>query len=235
MHEKTPCLSHDQRTRHPWRRPCPGCLSRETPQRGHRLRARGHGRHQRAHAGAQAGKDTRPAPGHHQQGRRRGRARAEHGPERQPDGYTISAPSTPAFTATIFLKGKPYDLDDMAFAAGYMVNDRILLVKPDKPYKTWQEFIAYVKANPGKVSIGSGASQAAMEVLRSIAIKEGLDVNFVMYKSGGEASADLIGGHIDACELGVGTAAYQAARKGELSVLANLGTGEVPDFPGVPK
>ncbi len=153
----------------------------------------------------------------------------------KPDGYTISAPSTPAFTATIFLKGKPYDLDDMAFAAGYMVNDRILLVKPDKPYKTWQEFLAYIKANPGKVSIGSGASQAAMEVLRSIAIKEGLDVNFVMYKSGGEASADLIGGHIDACELGVGTAAYQAARKGELAVLANLGTGEVPDFPGIPK
>ena len=153
----------------------------------------------------------------------------------KPDGYTIAAPSTPAFTATIFLKGKPYNLDDMSFAAGYMVNDRILLVKPDKPYKTWQEFIAYIKANPGKVSIGSGASQAAMEVMRSIAIKEGLDVNFVMYKSGGEASADLIGGHIDACELGVGTAAYQAARKGELSVLANLGTGEVPDFPNVPK
>ena len=153
----------------------------------------------------------------------------------KPDGYTISAPATPAFTASIFLKGKPYDLDEMSFAAGYMVNDRILLVKPDKPYKTWQEFLAYIKANPGKVSIGSGASQAAMEVLKSIAIKEGLDVNFVMYKSGGEASADLIGGHIDACELGVGTAAYQAARKGELAVLANLGTGEVPDFPNVPK
>ncbi|MBO4316848.1 MAG: tripartite tricarboxylate transporter substrate binding protein [Mailhella sp.] len=153
----------------------------------------------------------------------------------KPDGYTASAPATPAFSAALFLRGETMNLDEMSFACGYMINDRILLVKNDKPYKNWQEFIAYCKANPGKVSIGSGASQAGMEVMKSIAIKEGLDVNFVMYKSGGEASADLIGGHIDACELGVGTAAYQAARKGELSILANLGTGDVPDFPNVPK
>lgn len=153
----------------------------------------------------------------------------------RPDGYTISAPATPAFTASIFLKKKAYDLNDMCFAGAYMINDRILLTKTDKPYKTWEEFKAYIKENPGKVSIGSGASQDAMEVLRSVAIKEGLDVNFVMYKSGGEASADLIGGHIDACELGVGTAGYQAARKGELNILLNLGKGDVPDFPNVRK
>lgn len=56
-----------------------------------------------------------------------------------------------------------------------------------------------------------------------------------MYKSGGPATADLMGGHIDACELGVGTAGYQAARKGDLLVLANLGTSEVPYIAGVPK
>ncbi len=151
------------------------------------------------------------------------------------DGYTICAPCTPAFSASLFLKKQAFDLDEMSFAGAYMVSDRILLAKPDKPFKTWQEFIAYAKANPGKLSVGSGASQEAVEVMRAVAIKEGLDVNFVMYKSGGEASADLMGGHIDACELGVGTAGYQAARKGELNILANLGTGEVPDFPNLPK
>ena len=153
----------------------------------------------------------------------------------RPDGSTISAPATPAFSASIFLRKKAYDLNDMSFVATYMINDRILLARTDRPYKTWEEFKAYIKANPGKVSIGSGASQEAVEVLRSVAIKEGLDVNFVMYKSGGEASADLIGGHIDACELGVGTAGYQAARKGDLNILLNLGAGEVPDFPNLPK
>lgn len=153
----------------------------------------------------------------------------------KPDGYTIAAPSTPAFSASIFLRKKAYDLNEMCFAGSYMLNDRILLARTDKPYKTWEEFKAYIKANPGKISIGSGASQEAVELLRSVAIKEGLNVNFVMYKSGGEASADLIGGHLDACELGVGTAGYQAARKGELNILLNLGTGDVPDFPNLPK
>lgn len=153
----------------------------------------------------------------------------------RPDGYTISAPATPAFSASIFLRKKSYDLSQMTFAGAYMVNDRILLARADRPYKSWEELKNYIKANPGKVSIGSGASQEALEVMRSLAIKEGLDINFVMYKSGGEASADLIGGHIDACELGVGTAGYQAARKGDLNILLNLGTGSIPDFPDVPK
>lgn len=154
----------------------------------------------------------------------------------KPDGYTISAPGVGSCTSSaLFLRNKTYNLDDMSLVGGYMYLDRILLAKIDKPYKTWQEFVDYVKANPGKVSVGSGASQEATEVLRSFAIKNGLDINFVMYKSGGEASADLIGGHIDACELGVGTAGYQAARKGELNVLLNLGLNDVPDIPNVPK
>ena len=154
----------------------------------------------------------------------------------KPDGYTVSAPGVGSCTSSaIFLKNKVFNFDDMELAGQYMTLDRIVLSKKDKPWKNWDEFVAYVKANPGKVSMGSGASQEATEVLRAYAIREGLDINFVMYKSGGEASADLIGGHIDACELGVGTAAYQAARKGELDVLVNLGVGEVPDFPNVPK
>lgn len=56
-----------------------------------------------------------------------------------------------------------------------------------------------------------------------------------MYKSGGPATADLLGDHIDVCDLGTGTAGFQAARKGDLIIIANLGTAEVPFFPDVPK
>lgn len=154
----------------------------------------------------------------------------------KPDGYTVSAPGVGSCTSSaMFLKNKVFNFDDMELVGQYLTLDRIVLSKKDKPWKNWEEFVAYVKANPGKVSVGSGASQEATEILRAYAIREGLDINFVMYKSGGEASADLIGGHIDACELGVGTAAYQAARKGELDILVNLGVNEVPDFPDVPK
>lgn len=152
------------------------------------------------------------------------------------DGYTVSGGAIGnALVATSFLNAPEYDLDDMVFVGAYMPQDRILLSRPDKPWKTWQEFIDYAKKHPDSVSVGSGASQEGLEVVRSAGIKDGARMKYVMYKSGGPATADLLGGHIDAAELGVGTAGYQAARKGDLIVLANLGTAEVPDFPDVPK
>lgn len=153
----------------------------------------------------------------------------------KPDGYTIIGGCPGAsIGATYFLNSEPFNLDDMVFVGGYAIPDRVLLAKKDKPYKTWQEFVEYARENPGKVSVGSGASQEAMEILRAAAIKEGLDYNLTMYKSGGEASADLLGGHIDVCEVGVGTPAFQAARNGDLNILANLGIGEVLGFPDTP-
>lgn len=152
-----------------------------------------------------------------------------------PDGYTVcGGPSDSPFVAAYFLDAQPFDLKKIDFVASYMFQERILLARTDKPYKTWEEFAAYVKAHPGEVSVGSGASQEALEVVRSAALRDGLRLKYVMYKSGGEASADLMGGHIDVCELGVGTPGYQAARKGLLNILVNLGSNRVPFFEQIP-
>lgn len=152
-----------------------------------------------------------------------------------PDGYTVvGGPSGSPFVAAYFLDAEPFDLKKIDFVAAYMLQERILLAGTDKPYKTWEEFAAYVKAHPGEVSMGSGASQEALEVVRSAALRDGLRLKYVMYKSGGEASADLMGGHIDVCELGVGTPGYQAARKGLLNILVNLGSNKVPFFEQLP-
>ena len=126
-------------------------------------------------------------------------------------------------------------MDKMAFVGAYMPHDRLLLTRPDKPYKTWQELVEYARTHPGEVAIGHGASQEGLEVVKAAGIKEGVSFNQVMYKSGGPATADLLGDHIDVCDLGTGTAGFQAARKGDLIIIANLGTAEVPFFPDVPK
>ena len=62
------------------------------------------------------------------------------------------------------------------FVGAYMPQDRLLLTRPDKPYKTWKELVDYAKAHPGTVSVGSGASQEALEVLHAAAIHEGHQV-----------------------------------------------------------
>ena len=154
----------------------------------------------------------------------------------RPDGYTVLGGSIGnAFVATYFLGAPAYDMDKIAFVGAYMPHDRLLLTRPDKPYKTWQELVEYARTHPGEVAIGHGASQEGLEVVKAAGIKEGVSFNQVMYKSGGPATADLLGDHIDVCDLGTGTAGFQAARKGDLIIIANLGTAEVPFFPDVPK
>jgi len=151
-----------------------------------------------------------------------------------PDGYTFgSGGISSAFQAPFLLNSQPFDLNKALFIGGFCVQARIVWARPDMPYKTWPEFVEYGKKNPGKISAGSGGSQLALDVFRSVAKKEGLKLNFVMFKSGGEASTALLGGHVDLCETGTGTPAYQAARQGKLIPLICLSPIPDPNFPNL--
>jgi tripartite-type tricarboxylate transporter receptor subunit TctC len=148
------------------------------------------------------------------------------------DGYTVVVgPMTEALASPYFQGAEPYDIKDLSFVASYMPQERVLFTTPDKPYKTFQEFIEYARKHPGEISVGSGGAQWALEVLKSIAVKEGLKLKYVMFKSGGEASTAILGKHVDVCETGTGTPAYQAAREGKLTLLVDLGSEAVPFFP----
>lgn len=152
----------------------------------------------------------------------------------KPDGYTIgSGPATLALTAPYFLDSEHFDVDDFEYIGSYMPQERVLFTLPDKPYKTWSEFIDYSKKNPGEVSVGAGGAQWALEVMKSVAKKENIKWKYVMFKGGGAASSAVLGGHVDVCETGTGTSAYQSARAGDLRVLIDLGSEKVPFFPDV--
>lgn len=148
------------------------------------------------------------------------------------DGYTVIVSIlTDNFVSPYFQGEEPFNIKDFSFVASYMPQERVLFTTTDKPYKTFPEFIDYARKNPGQISVGSGANQWALEVVKSVAVKEGLKMKYVMFKSGGEASTAILGKHVDACETGTGTPAYQAARTGKLSLLVNLGSETVPFFP----
>ena len=148
------------------------------------------------------------------------------------DGYTVAVgPMNDALTSPYFQEAEPLNLGEISFVGSYMPQQRVLYTTPDKPYKTFQEFIEYAKKNPGQISVGSGGSQHALEVVKSIAVKQSLKMKYVMFKSGGEASTAILGKHVDLCETGTGTPAFQAAREGKLILLVNLGSGTVPYFP----
>jgi tripartite-type tricarboxylate transporter receptor subunit TctC len=148
------------------------------------------------------------------------------------DGYTIVlGPMTDALSNSYFQESESINLKDLSFAGGYLPQERVLFTSADKPYKNFAEFVEYAKKRPGEISAGSGGSQWALEIVKSIAVKDGLKMKYVMFKSGGEASTAILGKHVDICETGTGTPAFQAAREGKLILLVNLGDGTVPYFP----
>lgn len=90
------------------------------------------------------------------------------------DGYTVVVgPMTEALASPYFQGAEPYDVKDLSFVASYMPQERVLFTTPDKAYKTFQEFIEYARKHPGEISVGSGGAQWALDVLKSIAGRQG--------------------------------------------------------------
>ena len=114
-----------------------------------------------------------------------------------PDGHTIliGTNTTHAGNAS-FLKTLPYDpIADFEPITRMGIAALVLSVNNDVPVKTMKEFIAYAKANPGKLNFGSGTGSArlASEMLKA---KAGIDITSVPYKSNQQALTDLRGGSI---------------------------------------
>ena len=114
-----------------------------------------------------------------------------------PDGHTIliGTNTTHAGNAS-FLKNLPYDpINDFEPITRMGIAALVLSVNANVPANNLKEFLAYAKANPGKMNFGSGTGSArlASEMLKS---KAGIDIASVPYKSNAQALTDLRGGQI---------------------------------------
>jgi tripartite-type tricarboxylate transporter receptor subunit TctC len=153
-----------------------------------------------------------------------------------PDGHTLAygTQSGMVFT-TATKKSLPYDpVKDFASIGMLFQTPFYLVVHPSVPANNVQEFIAYVKANPGKLSfasIGVGSGQhLAMELFRN---RTGLDMLHVPYKGSAPASIDLVAGQVQAMFEGPTTSAPHI-RSGKLRALASSGAQRTRSMPQVP-
>jgi tripartite-type tricarboxylate transporter receptor subunit TctC len=115
----------------------------------------------------------------------------------KPDGYTvfITANTTHASNSALF-KQLPYDpVKDYEPISVLGTVPLAMVIHPSIPAKTVKELIAYGKANPGKLSFGSGSTSSRMagEMFKSMA---GIDMVNIQYKSNPQAVTDLLGGQI---------------------------------------
>jgi tripartite-type tricarboxylate transporter receptor subunit TctC len=87
-----------------------------------------------------------------------------------------------------------------------------VVVRADSPWKTCQEFIAYARANPGKLSYGTPGTSLHI-TMEDIAAREGVKLLHVPFKGNAEATAALLGGHITASADSTGWGEHRRCRK----------------------
>jgi tripartite-type tricarboxylate transporter receptor subunit TctC len=116
-----------------------------------------------------------------------------------PDGYTIAIGNagTNAAAYTIYPM-LPFKADAFVPIAMVAKTFGIVALRKDFPARNLQEFIAYAKANPGKVNLGhAGVGSSNFLICKSFVQAAAIDVTLVGYRGGGPALTDVIGGQID--------------------------------------
>jgi tripartite-type tricarboxylate transporter receptor subunit TctC len=125
---------------------------------------------------------------------------AEYAKNQPADGYTFLATTVAMVTITRHLQPIPFDPDkDFLTVARMSTSWAALAVHPSVPAQTMEEFIAYVKANPGKVNYGSAGLATITHLYGEILnLEAGIKLTHVPYKGSAQATSDLLGGQIQA-------------------------------------
>ena len=151
-----------------------------------------------------------------------------------PDGYTFLVSSGGAMTVDPFLyPNLPYDTQkDLTPVASLAIVRVFLLVHPSVPAKTFAEFVAYARADPGKLSYGSAGSGSSPHLAGEMFTRAaGIKATHVPYKGAAPALNDLLGGQVQFMfDPGPG---LQHAATGKVIVLAVASAKRAAKYPEV--
>jgi len=152
-----------------------------------------------------------------------------------PDGYTIGLGISSLVINPYVSKNIPFDvMKDLTPLAMLGIMPGLMTVHPSIPVKTFPEFIAYAKANPGVLAYGQpgglSSGHLTMEYLKKEA---GIDVLSVPYKGGGPALTDFLGGRFQVF-INSPTATIPHVKSGAIRAIATTGAKRPPALADVP-
>jgi tripartite-type tricarboxylate transporter receptor subunit TctC len=152
-----------------------------------------------------------------------------------PDGYTLlMVGGWSAINATLYDKLSFNFSRDIAPVAGIVRALNVMVINPSFPAKAVPEFIAYVKANPGKISMASVGIGSGPHLYGELfKIMAGVDMVHVPYRSGGPALTDLLGGQVQVYFAST-VASIEYIRAGRLRALAVTTAMRSDALPGIP-
>ena len=151
----------------------------------------------------------------------------------RPDGYTLSQIALSVFRQP-YIETTSYDpARDFTYIIGVSAYTFGVVVRADSPWKTWQDFIAYARSNPGKVTystLGVGSTlHMGMERIQELT---GTNMWHMPTRGTGENNNALLGGHVQAVADGAGWAPL--VNSGQFRLLATWGDNRTRQWPNVP-
>jgi tripartite-type tricarboxylate transporter receptor subunit TctC len=151
------------------------------------------------------------------------------------DGYTLLVVlASNAINATLYKSLSFNFLRDVALVAGMVRVANVMEVNPALPATTVPEFIAYAKANPGKLSFASGGNGSSLHVLGELfKMMTGINMVHVPYRGGAPALIDLLGGRVHVMFDTI-PQAIEYIRMGKLRALAVTTATRSEVLPDVP-
>ena len=150
----------------------------------------------------------------------------------KPDGYTYLLSASGLAILPAFTPDLPYDtVRDFAPVSIITKRAMMLMVRATFPANTYQEYIAYARANPGKINWGTAAKGGVTHLVGAwLHQATNTEVTFVHYKGSAPYVIDLIAQRIDVAPISLGTGAPQL-KAGKFKALALLSGNRIPAMP----
>jgi len=152
---------------------------------------------------------------------------------RPPDGYTTGISPGSATNAWVMGKLNFNLVEDLTPIIRYSAFVFGFVVRSDSPWKTIQDFVNYAKANPQKLTFGTGGvTTITYMAVEELSLMTGMKLVHMPFKGGADLNAALLGGHIDA--ISDSTSWGPLVDAGKFRLLVVYGAQRMPRYPNVP-
>lgn len=148
------------------------------------------------------------------------------------DGYTVVGSNLPHLILQPLEGQVQYKTEDITNVFFFHFTADALVVAADSPYKTFADFAAAARANPGKLSVaGSGTNSANHMAFQRLEVQGKLKLTYIPFKGTGELSTAVLGKHVDAA---LTYPTFALANKEKTRMLAVATLTRMPQFPNTP-